>query len=174
MWCSKSINFFLTIIKILKMRVCFWEKSPTSASHVPLLRQTNPDGSYFRKADALALVIKWSLYFKNMSLGPRPHYKNDTVLFRFQEDSHPHLSFLYRFGPSTLQRVSALKTLLNLIFFYILPPFFLHYFPRNKLKLSHYPEVRPDLVSNHHGFSGLRPSRFSISVSASFRPKLAS
>ena len=43
--------------------------------------------------------------------------ENDTVLFRFQKDSRPHLSFLYRFRPSTLQRASVLKTLLNLILY---------------------------------------------------------
>ena len=71
----------------------------------------------------------------------------------------PHLSFPYRFRPSTLQRVFVLKALLNLIFSYILPPF-LQYFPRDKLKLSHYAEVHPGFVQNHLGFGGLRPSRF--------------
>jgi len=33
-------------------------------------------------------------------------------LLRFQKDLHPHLSFSYRFGPSTLQRRIRLKTLL--------------------------------------------------------------
>ena len=51
------------------------------------------------------------------------------------------------FSPvQTTIRIRHVKTLLNLIFSYILPPFFLHYFPRDKLKLSHYTEVRPDLV----------------------------
>ena len=79
--------------------------------------------------------------------------KNGIVLFRFQNDLRPHLSFPYRFRPSTLQRASVLKTLLNLIFF-------LHYFPRDKLKLPHHAEVRPGLVQNHLDFGGLRPSRF--------------
>ena len=66
------------------------------------------------------------------------------------------------FRSSTLQRVSVLKTLLNFVLSYILPPLFLHYFPRDKFKLSHYAEVRPglDLVQNHLSFGGLRPSRF--------------
>ena len=68
---------------------------------------------------------------------PRPHY---TV---FKRKRYCFVPFLKRFAatlivsvrfrPSTLQRVSVLKTLLNRIFFYILPPFFLFYFPRNKV-----------------------------------------
>ena len=59
--------------------------------------------------------------------------ESGTVLLRFHNDSFPHLSFPYRFCPSTLQSVSVMKTLLNLILSYILPPFFLHYFPRDKV-----------------------------------------
>ena len=106
---------------------------------------------------------------------PRPHY---TVFKRkrycfvpFSKRLRPHLSFPYCFRPSTLQRVSVLKTLLKLIFSYILPPFFLHYFPRNKLKLSHYAKVRPGLVSNNLGFWRASTESFLLS---SFCPKLAS
>ena len=121
-----------------------------------------------------------------ITLRPRTHY---TVFKRkrycfvpFSKKLRPHLLFPYRFSPSTLQRVSVLKTLLNLILSYILPPFFLHYFPCDKLKLSHYAEVRPGLVHNHLGFGGLRPSRFilvppeagnvrSLTISCSFLEK---
>ena len=88
---------------------------------------------------------------------PRPHYtvfKRRYCFVPFSKDSRPHLSFPYRFPPVHT------PTLLNLIFFCILPPVFLHYFSRNKLKLSHYAEVLPGLFPNHLGFSGLRPSRF--------------
>ena len=56
--------------------------------------------------------------------------ENGLVLFRFRKDLRPHLLYPYRFRPPTLQRVSALKTRLNLRFSYILPPTLLHYFPR--------------------------------------------
>ena len=39
--------------------------------------------------------------------------ENRAVLLRFQKDLRPHLSFSYRFRPSTLQRRICLKTLLN-------------------------------------------------------------
>ena len=90
--------------------------------------------------------------------------ENNTVLFRFQKDLHPHLSFSYHFHPSTLQRVSVLKTILNLIFFYKI--FFLHYFPCNKLNLFHYAEFHPGLVPNRLGTESF--------LLSSFRPKLAS
>ena len=89
--------------------------------------------------------------------------ENGIVLFRFQKDLRSHISFPYRFRPSTLERVSVLKTLKNfvlIIFSYILPPFFTKYFPRGKLMLSHDVEVCPGLVQNHQGFGGLLPSRF--------------
>ena len=38
--------------------------------------------------------------------------ENGAVLHRFQKDLRPHLSFSYRFRPSTLQRRICLKTLL--------------------------------------------------------------
>ena len=38
--------------------------------------------------------------------------ENGAVLLRFQKDLPPHLSFSYRFRPSTLQRRICLKTLL--------------------------------------------------------------
>ena len=38
--------------------------------------------------------------------------ENGAVLLRFQKDLRPHLSFSYRFRPSTLQRRICLKTLL--------------------------------------------------------------
>ena len=98
--------------------------------------------------------------------------ENGTVLLRFQNTSRPHLSFPYRFRPSTIQRVSVLKTFLNLIFFHSLPPFFLYYFPCDKLKLSHYAEVRLQ-------WSCPEPSRFwrastESFLLSSFRPKLPS
>ena len=40
------------------------------------------------------------------------------------------------------------------------PPFSLHYFPRDKLKLSHYAEVRTGLIQNHLGFDELLSSSF--------------
>ena len=39
--------------------------------------------------------------------------ENEAVLLRFQKDLRPHLSFSYRFRPSTLQRRICLKTLLH-------------------------------------------------------------
>ena len=38
--------------------------------------------------------------------------ENGAVLLRFQKDLRPHLSFSYRFRPSTLQHRICLKTLL--------------------------------------------------------------
>ena len=38
--------------------------------------------------------------------------ENGVVLLRFRKDLRPHLSFSYRFRPSTLQRRICLKTLL--------------------------------------------------------------
>ena len=38
--------------------------------------------------------------------------ENGAVLLRFQKDLHPHLSFSYRFRPSTLQRRICLRMLL--------------------------------------------------------------
>ena len=52
----------------------------------------------------------------NHRLGPVHTYsfsnENGAVLLRFQKDLPPHLSFSYRFRPSTLQRRIRLKTLL--------------------------------------------------------------
>ena len=99
-----------------------------------------------------------------MKLWPRPHYivlkRKPYCFVPFSKRFASTLRFRIVFALFTLQRVSVLKTLLNRIFFYIIPPFFLYYFPCNKLKLSHYAEVRPGLVPNHLGFSGLRPSHF--------------
>ena len=39
--------------------------------------------------------------------------KNRAVLLRFQKDLHPHLSFSYRFRPSTLQQQSREKPLFS-------------------------------------------------------------
>ena len=53
---------------------------------------------------------------KTLSTGPvhtNPFSnENGAVLLRFQKDLRPHLSFSYRFCPSTLQRRICLKTLL--------------------------------------------------------------
>ena len=84
--------------------------------------------------------------------------ENDTVLFRFENDSRQHLSFPYRFRPSTLQRVFVLKMLLNLIFFYILPPLL----SSQKIKVVplHWSSSWSCPESSLEVFSGLRPCRF--------------
>ena len=65
----------------------------------------------------------------NLTLRPRPHctvFKRKRYYFvpfskRFASTLIIFVSFSYRFRPSILQRVSVLKTLLNLIFSYNLP-----------------------------------------------------
>ena len=122
--------------------------------------KTWPDKSQLairQRLDSRVIVI--------FDIRPRPHYNV------FKRKRYCFVPFSKRFS-CTLNIVSVsfppvhtttrilLKTLLNLIFSYILHPFFLHYFPCDKLKLPHYAEVRPDLVQNYVGFGGFRPSRF--------------
>ena len=97
-------------------------------------------------------------------LDPVPHY---TV---FKRERYCFVPFSKWFASTLIVSVSfspvhtttriCIEDALQNLFSYILPPFFLHNFPRDKLILSHYAEVHPDLVQNHLGFGELRPSRF--------------
>ena len=61
-------------------------------------------------------ILLLLLWLFNVHLGPvhiNPFSnENGAVLLRFQKDLRPHLSFSYRFRPSTLQHRNCLKTLL--------------------------------------------------------------
>ena len=108
---------------------------------------------------------QFSSFVENVNIRPRPHYtvfKRKRYCFvpfskRFASTLIISVPFLPVHTTTRIRIQNALKPIL-LSSLSILPPLLSS--TRDKLKSSHYAEVRPGLVQNHLVFSGLRPSRF--------------
>ena len=105
-------------------RFTFSRQRRTWSLHVLVLQRTAKKCTKNYNARAQLLFCSSKLLFRDVAvavavvvfLGPvhtNPFSnENGAVLLRFQKDLRPHLSFSYRFRPSTLQRRICLKTLL--------------------------------------------------------------